>query len=138
METPTLSILIGELLGVPKVTFRGNLDGWHDEAVRGVLTAFRDEGTSSLVLDIAAINFTNTDAATGLIHVLRSLGPRICVHVLASGAPAKILDRAGLGICVRLYSSTDEIAEHVSPVADELTSRWIAPTDQDNELPLAA
>lgn len=138
MESPNLSISIGELLGVPKVTLRGNLDGWHDQAVSGILTVFRDEGTSSMVLDIAAINFTSTAGATGLINVLRSLGPRMCVHVVASDTPASILGKAGFGSCVRLYSSTEELAKHVTTEPESLTSRWIASTELETRLPRAA
>ena len=138
MNTSSLSIVVGELLGVPKVTVRGDLNGWHDQAILGVLAAFRDEGASSLVLDIAAINLINAEGATGLVNVLRALGSKMCVHVVASDAPAKILGKAGLGVCVRLYSSTDEIAKHVSNESIELTSRWIESGGTDNEMPLAA
>lgn len=138
MESPELSISVGELLGIPKVAIMGSMDGWHDQTVMGILAAFRDQGTTSLVLDIAALTFAGISGATGMIKVLRSLGPEICIHVVASGATAKILNRADLFPCIRLYSSMDEIAEYIPLNEDVLTSRWIASDADDAELPLAA
>ena len=138
MESPELSISVGELIGVPRVAIRGCMDGWHDQAVKGVLEGFRDQGTTSLVLDIAAMTFGGVDGATGMVNVLRGLGPEIGVHVVASGMASSILQRAGLGPSIRLYSSTDEIAEYVSASDDFLASRWTTNHSSDEELPLAA
>ncbi len=138
MESPELSITIGELIGVPKITLRGCMDGWHDQAVSGVLASFRDDGTTSLVLDLAGLRFAGVDGATAMINVLRSVGPGICVHVVTSSSCAGMLQRAKFGPCVRLYSSTDEIAECIHPEAEFLTSRWLAAGTEDHELPLAA
>lgn len=138
MESCELSIGVGDLIGVPKVTLRGTMDGWHDQVLTGVLKAFQEEGTSSLVLDMAGLAFAGVDGATSLINALRSLGPQMCIHLIAAGSPANILRRAELGPCIRLYSTTDEIAEYLSPVDDSLTSRWLAAQSDDNETPLAA
>ncbi len=138
MESPELSISVGELIGVPRVTLRGAMASWHDEAVGGVLTALRDQATTSLVLDIANLEFVGVDGASALIRVLRSIGPEMCVHVVASGAPVRILARAEFGPCIKLYSSTDEIAEYLSPSDYPLTSRWMAQEADDTQLPLAA
>lgn len=138
MESPELSISVGDLIGVPKVTLRGCMDSWHDQAVSGVLTAFRDQQATSLVLDLAGLSFAGAEGATSMVNVLRSLGPEMCVHVVASGAPATVLGRAGLGPSVRLYSSTDEIAEYLPPEEQFLTSRWLTSESQDLEMPFAA
>lgn len=138
MECTGLSIAVDELIGVPKVTLRGNMDDWHDQVMSGVLTGFRDQGNTSLVLDMAGLNFAGLNGATSLLSVLRKLGPEMCVHVVVSGVPAKALAKAGLGPSVRLYSSTDEIAEYISPNSEELTSRWVASISDDSELPIAA
>lgn len=138
MESPDLSISVGDLIGVPKVTMRGVMDGWHDQAVSGVLTSFRDQGTTSLVLDLASLSFTGIDGAASLINVLRGLGPELRIHVVASAAISSILAKAALGPCVRLYSSTDEIAEYLPTRNEFLTSRWIAAKSEDGEMPLAA
>ena len=138
MENAGLSIAVDELIGVPKVTLRGKMDEWHDQAMSGVLTGFRDQGNTSLVLDMAGLNFTSTNSATSMLTVLRKLGPDICVHVVASGLSAKVLEKAELGPAVRLYSSTDEIAEYISPASEDLTSRWTPSISNDSELPLAA
>ena len=138
MESPELSISVGDLIGVPKVTMRGAMDGWHDQAVLGVLTSFRDQGTTSLVLDLASLTFAGIDGATSLVTVLRGLGPEIRVHVVAPAAISGILAKAGLGPCVRLYSSTDEIAEYLPTREEFLTSRWMAAKSEDSEMPLAA
>jgi hypothetical protein len=138
MESPELSISVGELIGVPRVTMRGCMDGWHDQAVKGVLEGFRDQGTTSVVLDIAGMTFGGIDGATGMINALRALGPEMCVHVVASGGPRGILQRAALAPSIRLYSSTDEIAEYISSTEEFLTSRWTAQDSGDEELPLAA
>ena len=138
MESPELSISVGDLIGVPKVTLRGCMDGWHDQVLSGVLTGFRDQGTTSLVLDLAGLSFTGADGATSMINVLRSLGSEICVHIVASSAHANILRRAALGPSIKLYCSTDEIAEYLPPHEQVLTSRWMASESEDNEIPLAA
>ena len=138
METPELSISVGELIGVPRVTMRGCMDGWHDQAVRGVLEGFADQGASSIVLDLAGLDFTSIDGATGMINVLRNVGPGTCVHVIASGATRDVLHRAKLAPCVRLYASTDEIAEYVTRRSECFTSRWVEPGSEDEQLPLAA
>ena len=138
MECPELSIAVDDLIGVPKVTLRGLMDGWHDQAMSGVLAGFRDQGASSLVLDIAGLNFAGTNGATSMINVLRKLGPEMCVHVVVSGLSAKVLQRAELGPAVRLYASTDEIAEFISPSSEDLTSRWMPASSDDSEMPLAA
>lgn len=138
MENPELSISVGDLIGVPKVTLRGCMDGWHDQALSGVLTGFRDQGTTSLVLDLASLSFAGTDGATAMINVLRSLGSEICVHMVASSAHANMLRRAELGPSIKLYSSTDEIAEYLPPHEQVFTSRWMASKGEDTEMPLAA
>lgn len=138
MENTELSISVGDLIGVPRVSLRGCMDGWHDQAVSGILTGFREQGTTSLVLDLAGLSFAGSDGATSMINVLRSVGPEVCVHVVTSGSPAAILKRADMGPCVRLYSSTDEIAEYVATSHECLTSRWMAFGVDDVELPLAA
>lgn len=138
MESPDLSIAVGELIGVPRVAVRGSMDGWHDQAIRGVLEGFRDQGTTSVLLDLAGMTFAGVDGTNGMINTLRSLGPEICVHVIASGAPREILRRARLAPSIRLYSSTDEIAEYLSYDQESFTSRWLAAGTEDEELPLAA
>lgn len=138
MECAELSIAVDELIGVPKVTLRGHMDGWHDQAMSGVLAEFRDQGTTSLVLDIAGLNFAGTNGATSMLNVLQKLGPEMCVHVVASGLSAKMLHKATLSPAVRLYESTDELAEYISPNSDDLTSRWVAQGSDDSEMPLAA
>lgn len=138
MESQELLISVGDLIGVPKVTLRGNMDSWHDQAMSGVLTGFRDQGTTSLVLDIAGLNFAGVNGATSMVNALRSLGPEMCVHVVTSVVSARILGKAELGPSIRLYSSTDELAEYIAPIDEDLTSRWMASRSEDSELPLAA
>ena len=138
MENPELSICIGELIGVPRVTLRGYMDGWHDQAISGVLDGFCEEGTATVVLDLAGLTFVGIDGATAMINVLRSVGPGLCVHIVASGATSNMLSKANFGPCIRLYSSTDEIAEYIAPHDDYLTSRWLPFDIDDRELPLAA
>lgn len=138
MESPELSINVGELLDVPRVSLHGCMDSWHQQAVASVLTGLRDHGTTSVVLDLGGLSFAGYNGATSMINTLRSLGPQICVHVVASGNPASLLGRAELGPCIKLYTSTDEIAEYLAPCEDYFTSRWIAEGIEDYELPLAA
>lgn len=138
MECAELSIAVDKLIGVPKVTMRGHLDGWHDQAMSGVLSGFRDQGTTSLVLDIAGLAFAGSNAATSMVTALRKLGPEMCVHIVTSGFSAKMLQKAELGPTVRLYASTDELAEYISPSSEDLTSRWVARSSDDTEIPLAA
>ncbi len=109
MESPELSISVGELIGIPKVSVRGYVDSWHDQAILGVLAGLRDQGITSMVLDLAGMSFVGTDGASGLIGVLRSVGPAMCVHVVGSSIVLSILNRAGFNPSIRLYSSTDEI-----------------------------
>jgi hypothetical protein len=136
MKYPELSISVGELLGVPRVVLRGSMDGWHDQAVRGVLEGFGDQGITSVVLDLAELSFAGIDGATGMINVLRSLTPGMCVHVVAQGASQDMLQRAKFPPAVHLYASTDELAEQVATSDECFTSRWRAPEFQGGELPL--
>jgi len=138
MESSELSISVGELIGVPRITVRGSMDGWHDQAVSGILAGFADKDATSLVLDIAGLVFVGPEGVTAMVNALRSVGPAICVHVAASAPVAAMLRRARFGPSVRLYSSTDEIAEHLSPGEDFLTSRWMPPAQEDEEMPKAA
>ncbi len=62
----------------------------------------------------------------------------MCVHVVASGLSARMLQKAELNPAVRLYASTEELAEYISPSSEDLTSRWMPPGSDDQELPLAA
>ena len=102
-----------------------------------MLEEFRDQGTTSLVLDLARLQFSGTEAQLTMIKVLRSLGPEICLHTVTSGMPARILKEAHLGPCVRLYASTDEIAEYLTPNHGFYNSRRVVGKD-DSDLPLAA
>ncbi len=138
MERTELSIAIDELIGVPKVTLSGCMDSWHDQAITGILAGFRDQGTTSLVLDLGRLTFQGLHGATSIVGALKALGPEICVHVVTSNISGKVLQNAALGPSVRLYASTDEIADYMSPSAEDLTSRWMPRSSQDNELPLAA
>jgi len=138
MRTPELSISVGDLLGVPRVTLRGYMDGWHDQAVIGVLAGLSEQSVTSLVMDLTALRFTGVDGATGLIRILRSISPEQAVHIVAAGTPDKVLKRAKLGPSVRLYTSADEIADYLAPEDDFFTSRWLPPTADDAEQPLAA
>jgi hypothetical protein len=138
MNNPQLSISVSDLIDVPKVTLRGSLECWHDQALLGVLTAFRDQQAPSLVLDLARFSFACADSAASMTSVLRSLGPQMCVHVIASGKTAAILRRARLGHSVRLYSSTNEVAERLPTEDQFLTSGWLASEPVDVEMPFAA
>jgi hypothetical protein len=138
MTSSELSISVGEIIGVPRVTLRGSMDGWHDQAVSGVLNGFRDQESTSLVLDIAGLTFAGAEGMTAMISVLRCIGPSMCVHLVAPAVVGATLRHAELGSAVRLYSSTDEIAHYLSPIDELLTSRWLAAGTQDEELPLAA
>ncbi len=138
MQHAELSIAIDELIGVPKVTLSGCMDSWHDQAVSGILAGFRDQGTTSLVLDLARLSFQGLHGAASIVSALKALGPEICVHVVTSNISGKMLRNADLGPSVRLYASTDEIADYMSPSAEDLTSRWMPRNSQDNELPMAA
>ncbi|NLN77166.1 MAG: hypothetical protein GX139_12795 [Armatimonadetes bacterium] len=138
MDCAELSIAVEKLIGVPRLTLRGHMDGWHDQAMDGVLSGFRDQGTTSLVLDIAGLTFAGANGATSMVNALRKLGPEVAVHVVASGMSAKVLRTARLGSAVRLYSSTDELADYISPASEDLTSRWMPAESDDTEMPLAA
>ena len=138
MANSELYISVGELLGVPRVTLSGYMDGWHDQAILGILTGVHDGGANSLVLDVARMNFRGVDGATALIRVLRMLSPELCVHLVASGASKDVLCKADMGSNIRHYSSTDEIAESFGAHEEYLTSRWMASECQDTQLPLAA
>lgn len=138
MECTKLSIAIDELIGVPKVTLSGCMDSWHDQAISGVLAGFRDRGRTSLVLDLAQLSFLGVNGATSMVSALKTLGPEICVHVVTSAMAGRVLQTADLGSSIRLYASTDEIADYMSPSTEDLTSRWMPPSSEDSELPMAA
>lgn len=137
MSSKELSISVGELLGVIKVSLSGQMSTSHDQAVLGILSGFKDQGVNSVVLDIAGLEISTIESATGLINVLRALGPMLYVHVVASDAVSSLLRKGGFGNCVHLYSSLDELASQVGR-EEYYTSRWIAQESEDNELPLAA
>jgi hypothetical protein len=102
------------------------------------MNGFREQGTSYLVLDIDNVASTDMDTVTTIVNILRKLDAGFCVHVVASGAFNVLLKKAGLGGNIRLYSSLDEISEHVIPEREYLTSRWMTPRDDDFELPMVA
>jgi hypothetical protein len=58
--------------------------------------------------------------------------------VIASGATASMLKRAGLEPSVTICANMDHAVESVRPEPEYLTSRWIAQTAYEDELPLAA
>lgn len=138
MKHPELSISVGELLGIPRVVLRGSMDGWHDQAIKGVLEGFGDQGTMSVVLDLVGLEFAGVDGATGMINVLRSLRPGLCVHLVAAGTPRDILTRARFQPAIRIYSSTDEFAEQASVVDEYFTSRRQTLVSDGGELPTVA
>lgn len=138
MESPELSISVGEIIGVPKVSIRGCMDNWHGQSVKGVLDGFLNHDINSIVLDLTGLSFAGIDSTTSMINVLRSIGPEICVHVVASGTTISLFERASLSPCIRLYSSTDEIAECISSMEECFTSRWLHSQSNDSELPMAA
>ncbi|MGC8861359.1 MAG: hypothetical protein ACP5R5_01140 [Armatimonadota bacterium] len=138
MESSELSIVVGELIGIPRITLRGNMEAWHDQAVLGVLTGFADREFTSLVLDIAGVVFVGPESLAAMVNVLRSIGPNMCIHVAASARMASALRKAVFGPSVRLYSSTDEIAEQLTPDGEFFTSRWIASGEEDEQMPKAA
>ncbi|MEN6356126.1 MAG: hypothetical protein ABFD83_03470 [Armatimonadota bacterium] len=138
MANQELSITVGELLGIVKVSLTGQLSPRHDQALYGVLTGFQEQGSTSLVLDLAGLAPSGIEAATGLINVLRSLGPTTNIHIVASGALGSILRKGSFGPSVRVYSSVDDLADTFGDDEEYLTSRWMARGTQDTELPLAA
>lgn len=138
MSNQELSITVGELLGVVKVSLSGQLGSRQDQAIHGVLAGFQEQGSTSLVLDLANLTTSGIDAATGLINVLRSLDSTTCIHIVASGALASILRKCSFGPSVRVYSSVNDLADEFIDNEEYLTSRWMANGTQDTELPLAA
>lgn len=138
MANSELSISVGEIIGIPRVTLRGAMSEWHDQVISAVLGGFRDQRNTSLVLDIAGLTFAGAEGLAAMARALRSVGPCMCVHIVAQAATGATLHLAELGPSVRLYSSTDEIAHYLSPIDELLTSRWLAAGPQDEELPIAA
>lgn len=119
MSYPELAISVSDILGVPRVVLRGTMDCWHDEAISGILNGFADQGSVALVLDIAELSFTGCDAAMQMVRVLRTLDPGACVHVVAKSPTMELFIKARLPQSIRLYSSTDQIAQVIS-ATDEL------------------
>ena len=138
MKNPELTVFVGELLGVPKVSLSGMLGGWHEQAVTGILDALREHGTPSMVLDMAGLDSSDAESAATMLNIFRSIGPGICVHVVASEPFCNLLNRASVGAGVKVYCSIDEISKSITPESEYLTSRWMASTSEDTELPLAA
>jgi hypothetical protein len=73
------------------------MDSWHDQAISGVLAGFRDQGTTSLVLDLGRLTFQGLQGATSMVTALKELGPEICVHVVTSSLSGRVLQNADLG-----------------------------------------
>ncbi|MGQ9455752.1 MAG: hypothetical protein ACUVRS_03670 [Armatimonadota bacterium] len=138
MNNSELVISVGELLGIPRVTLRGKMKPWYDRAVIGALSAFSEHSARSVVLDLTYLECDGPDGIVTVIRILRTSVPGTCLHVVAAAPVVSILQQANLGPGVKMYSSTDEIAERLLPEQEILTSRWIARGNEDEELPLAA
>jgi len=138
MNSSELTISVGKLLGVPKVTIGGRMERWHDEAVCAIFGAFSDYSSTAVVVDIENLQYGGPDAMAAFLRALRLAPPGTCLHIAAPPSVASVLQQAGLGPAVRLYSSTNEIAANLSPEMEILTSRWVARKEEDEELPFAA
>lgn len=138
MQQTELTILVGELLGVPKVSISGTMLRSYEQAVSGILNAFKEQGTPTLILDLAGAGQGSMESMAFLLRTLRDLGPGMCVHVVAVNSVCCILRKTGLGPSVRTYCSIDEVSEKIEPEQEYLTSRWMAPGTEDTEIPLAA
>lgn len=119
MAFPELAISVSDILGVPRVVLRGTMDCWHDEAISGILNGFADQGSAAVVLDIAELSYTGCDAAMQMLRVLRTLESSACVHIVARNQTMEMLVKARLPQSIRLYSSTDQIAQVIS-ATDEM------------------
>ncbi|MCX6346247.1 MAG: hypothetical protein NT018_14440 [Armatimonadetes bacterium] len=138
MRNSELTVFVGELLGVPKVSLSGTLGRWHEQAVMGIMNALREQGTPSMVLDMAGLDSSDAESTATMLNVFRSVGPGTCVHVVASEPFCNLLKRANIGPGVKVYCSIDEISKSITPENEYLTSRYIAPGSEDTEMPLAA
>ncbi len=138
MRNPELTVFVGELLGVPKVSLSGMLGGWHEQAVTGILNVLREQGTPSMVLDMAGLESSDAQSTATMLNIFRSVGPGICVHVVASEPFCNLLKRANVGPSVKVYCSIDEISKNITPDSEYLTSRWMDPGSEDKEMPMAA
>lgn len=138
MANQELSISVGELLGIPKVSLSGYLDGWHDQAILGILNGLHESGANSIVLDVACLNLRGIDGTTSLVNVLRMLDSELCVHMVASSAIKTLFEKAEVGSNIYLYSNTDEIAEEFNTHTEYLTSRWVEQDTEDTYIHMAA
>ncbi|MDH7603100.1 MAG: hypothetical protein QHI38_13250 [Armatimonadota bacterium] len=138
MQDSELVISVGELLGVPKVSLRGCMEEWHDEAVMGVLSAFSEHSAAAVVLDLESLDYAGPSGMAAMIRALRCVPVGVCMHVAAPAHVAAVFRQAQFGHAVRLYSSTNEIASRLSLDEEVLTSRWIAQEHEEHELPFAA
>lgn len=138
MSDTGLTILISELLGVPKISLSGILDNYHDQVVPGILKGFREQKTAYLVLDLDGLTKTDSKSILSLLQSLRELGPGTSVHVLASGTVSSMLSRAAEGTGIKVYSTLDDIAKSFGKKKEYMTSRWVEPGSKSDELPMAA
>lgn len=138
MSNTGLTMLVGDLLGIPKVSITGYVDRGHEYAILGVLNGYRDYGARSIVLDLVGLEAGGVHCASFFLWALRGMGPSMCVHVVGSGILCGILNRAGMGPRVRTCSSLDEIVEASTVEQEYMTSRWMAPGSDDTEMPMAA
>lgn len=138
MSDTGLTILISELLGVPKVSLSGVLDNYHDQVVPGILKGFREQRAPSLVLDLDGLVSADTKSMLALMQSLRELGPGTSVHILASGTVSSALSRAAEGTGIKVYSTLDDIAMSFSKKKEYMTSRWVEPDSKSDEMPMAA
>ena len=133
-----LSISVGEVLNVPNIMLSGRLSGWHDSGISALLSGYKNDSVSTIVLDVANLDVKDQSGAEAIIKSLRNLGSDVCVHVVCSGMLLRLLEEANLSQCIRLYSSTDEISKYLMPNDEYYTSRSIADDYEGLELPRAA
>lgn len=138
MSNSGLTVLAGDLLGIPKISISGYVDRVHEHAILGILNGYRDYGARSIVLDLVGIEAGGAHCASFVLWALRGIGPSMCVHVVGSSILCGILNRAGMGPRVRAYASLDEIVEASAIEEEYMTSRWMASDSDDSEMPLAA
>jgi anti-anti-sigma factor len=138
MNIEGLTISISAFKGTPLVTVIGNVDACRAQSLEDVMESFLIDGAAGVTLDVTQASFTDIEGSSALVRMLRVISRDVQVAVAASSKIATTLRFAGLEPYMTICSGLDQVYQQSGEREEFLTSRWMASTANDEELPLAA
>lgn len=136
MNCPELAVTTTNNNGTPRVAVRGMVDSWHVRSVEDVMENYLAENKTSMTLDISQASFADAESLSIMIRAIRRSCTEMKVTVIANEKTAQILSFANFGQSVLISAS--ETTQVTTDQPEFYTSRWMAKSAGDEEMPLAA